>query len=265
MHSQTHIDDSLFHGHSSSFSDLIGGRLLPNSPDTPHGTTIVAARYCDGVLMAGDRRATMGNHIALHDVEKVFGADDSSIIGVAGAAGIAFEMVKLFQVELEHFEKLEGAELSFDGKANRLGALVRQHLPQAMSGLAVIPVFAGWDPSLRLGRMFTYDGTGGRYEEHSFAAVGSGAAYARASLKKLHDPEADELTTATVLLQSLFDAADDDAATSGIDLTRDVLPIVMRASSEGVARWSHEGVREVAERIVEARSRRHGGPKGASL
>lgn len=265
MHSETTSHNGLIQGASSSFSDLIGGRQFTAPADSPHGTTIVAARYADGVLVAGDRRATMGNHIALHDVEKVFGADTSTIIGIAGAAGLAFEMVKLFQVELEHFEKLEGAELSFDGKANRLGALIRQHLPQAMHGVTIIPLFAGWDVARGHGRMFTYDGTGGRYEEDAFAAIGSGASYARSSLKKLHDPEADEYTCAATLLQALFDAADDDAGTGGLDLTRNVLPIVMRASADGVARWQHEGVKEIAERVVAGRSQRHGGPKGAAL
>ncbi len=256
-------------GGSASFAELLRTEGtppgVPADAGGPHGTTIVAASYADGVVMAGDRRATMGNVIALHDVRKVFAADEESIIGIAGSAGVAKELVKLFQVELEHFEKVEGTRLSFEGKANRLGALLRAHLPSAMQGLTVLPLFAGWDRAAAAGRMFTYDPTGGRYEEHRHAALGSGAAYARSALKKLHDPDADELTTVTVLLQSLFDAADDDAATSGLDLTRGVMPVVMRASADGVVRWDPDRVRQVAEDIVAARARRHGGPKGGAL
>lgn len=230
-----------------------------------HGTTIVAARYRDGVVMAGDRRATMGTAIAMRDIEKVFGADDHSIVGVAGVAGIAVEMVRLFQVELEHFEKIEGTPLSFDGKANRLGAMLRGNLSQAMKGMVVLPLFVGWDERALRGRMFSYDATGGRYEEHEFCSVGSGAAFARGALKKLHDPDADERSAVAALLQSLYDAADDDSATSGLDLTRGIFPLVMRASAAGVARWSEAGVRELAETIVTARINRPDGPRGYAL
>lgn len=230
-----------------------------------HGTTIVAARYRDGVVMAGDRRATMGTAIAMRDIEKVFGADEHSIIGVAGVAGIAVELVRLFQVELEHFEKIEGSSLSFDGKANRLSAMLRGNLSQAMKGLVVLPLFVGWDERAHRGRMFSYDATGGRYEEQAFCSVGSGAAFARGALKKLHDPDADERSAVAALLQSLYDAADDDSATSGLDLTRGIFPLVMRASAAGVARWSEEGVRELAETIVSARAARPDGPRGYAL
>ena len=230
-----------------------------------HGTTIVAARYRDGVVMAGDRRATMGTAIAMRDIEKVFGADDHSIIGVAGVAGIAIELVRLFQVELEHFEKVEGSSLSFDGKANRLSAMLRGNLSQAMRGLVVLPLFMGWDERAQRGRMFSYDATGGRYEEHAYCSVGSGAAFARGALKKLHDPDADERSAVAALLQSLYDAADDDSATSGLALTRGIFPLVMRASQTGVARWSEDGVRELAETIIAARTARPDGPRGSAL
>ncbi len=230
-----------------------------------HGTTIVAARYRDGVVMAGDRRATMGSAIAMRDIEKVFSADDQSIIGVAGVAGIAIELVRLFQVELEHFEKVEGVGLSFDGKANRLGSLIRGNLAQAMQGMAVLPLFIGWDERAVRGRMFSYDATGGRYEEHEFCSVGSGSAFARGALKKLYDPEADEQSAVAALLQSLYDAADDDSATSGLDLTRGIFPLVMRANADGVARWSEQGVRELAEQIITARTGRPDGPRGYAL
>lgn len=255
-----------------SFADYVRSvspEALPAAPadafPTVHGTTIVAARYRDGVVMAGDRRATMGSAIAMRDIEKVFSADDQSIIGVAGVAGIAIELVRLFQVELEHFEKVEGVGLSFDGKANRLGSLIRGNLAQAMQGMAVLPLFIGWDERAVRGRMFSYDATGGRYEEHEFCSVGSGSAFARGALKKLYDPEADEQSAVAALLQSLYDAADDDSATSGLDLTRGIFPLVMRASADGVARWSEQGVRELAEQIITARTRRPDGPRGYAL
>ena len=150
-------------------------------PEIPHGTTIVAATFGDGVVMAGDRRATMGNIIAQRDIEKVFPADEFSCVGIAGAAGLAVELVRLFQVELEHYEKIEGTTLSLDGKANRLAALIRSNLGMAMQGLAVIPLFAGYDLHAGLGRIFSYDATGGRYEEQAFHSVGSGSVFARGS------------------------------------------------------------------------------------
>lgn len=254
---------SYLSGRDPSFARLLAESTPPapraDVPSGPHGTTIVAAQYAGGVVMAGDRRATMGNVIAVHDIRKVFGADEESVIGVAGAAGIAMELVKLYQVELEHFEKVEGTTLSFEGKSNRLGALLRSNLPQAMQGLAVLPLLVGWDAQQGRGRMFSYDGTGGRYEEQRFAAIGSGSSYARGALKKMHDPQADELGAVTVLLHALYDAADDDSATSGPDLARGILPVVMRASAEGVAQWEDDGVRKVAEAIAEERRRKFEG------
>src|SRR5207253_5822613 len=162
-----------------------GSRTLgPGTIDAPHGTTIVAVTFDGGVVMAGDRRATMGNIIAQRDIEKVFQADEHSCVGIAGTAGLAIELVRLFQVELEHYEKLQGATLSLEGKANRLSMMIRGNLPMAMQGLAVGPLFAGYDLDMGAGRIFSYDVTGGRYEEHSFHSVGSGSVFARGALKK---------------------------------------------------------------------------------
>ena len=169
---------------TSSFADFLSTQapdLLParrtvpqgHAGDlAPHGTTIVAATFPGGVVMAGDRRATMGNIIAQRDIEKVFPADEFSAVGIAGSAGLAVEMVRLFQTELEHYEKIEGTTLSMDGKANRLAALIRSNLGMAMQGLAVVPLFAGFDLTTDQGRIFSYDVTGGRYEETAFHAVG---------------------------------------------------------------------------------------------
>lgn len=259
-------------GNSSSFMDYVtrvapetlpGSR--PASKDAAHGTTIVTAAFNGGVLMAGDRRATLGSMIAMRDVEKVFGADRNSVIGVAGVAGLAVDLVRLFQVELEHYEKVEFAELSIDGKANRLGALLRANLPQAMQGMVVLPVFVGWDHDAGMGRMFSYDATGGRYEEQSFATVGSGSVFARGALKKLHDPMAGERDAALALLQSLYDAADDDSATSGLDLTRGILPLVMSVTAGGVRRLDSEELRPLAEEILAARVHRPDGPRAGAL
>lgn len=163
--------------------DLLPGGRTPTGDAShlaPHGTTIVSATYPGGVVMAGDRRATMGNMIAQRDIEKVYASDEYSLVGIAGAAGLAVEMVRLFRVELEHYEKIEGAPLSLDGKANRLANMIRGNLPMAMQGLAVLPLFAGWDLAAEQGRIWSYDATGGRYEETAFHAVGSGSIYARA-------------------------------------------------------------------------------------
>ena len=225
----------------------------------PHGTTIVALRTEGGVVMAGDRRATMGNIIAQHDIEKVFAADDFSVIGIAGTAGLAVELVRLFQVELEHYEKIEGVALSLDGKANRLASMLRGQLGMALQGLAVVPLFAGYDTARGGGRIFSYDVTGGRYEEHDFYAVGSGSAYARGSMKKLFRPDAPTSAGVDVALEALYDAADDDSATGGPDLARGIYPVVAVVDSGGSRILGESEVGPAVERIVSARRARLSG------
>jgi proteasome beta subunit len=256
----------------SSFSEMLtrvapgllpagqgGGTVAPVGELARHGTTIVAVTYPDGVIMAGDRRATMGNVIAQRDIEKVFPADEYSAVGIAGTAGLAHELVKLFQVELEHYEKIEGVTLSLDGKANRLGTMIRENLGMAMQGLAVVPMFAGWDPDTRVGRIFSYDVTGGRYEEHSFYAVGSGSAFARGSLKKLFREDLTEADAVGVAVDALYDAADDDSATGGPDLARGIYPVVADVTAEGYRRLPEQEVAAVVTAVVERRKTSPGG------
>jgi proteasome beta subunit len=213
--------------------------------------------------MAGDRRATMGNVIAQRDIEKVFPADEYSVVGIAGTAGLAVEMVRLFPTELEHYEKIEGSALSIDGKANRLAALIRSNLGLAMQGLAVVPLFAGYDVHAGQGRIISYDVTGGRYEETAFHSVGSGSMFARGALKKLYreDLSGDECVLAVV--QALYDAADDDSATGGPDLTRRIFPVVSLITAEGHRRLPDDQVAEVADRVVAGRMQRPDGPAAA--
>lgn len=261
---------------TSSFSDFLsvqapdllpGRRSMPagtNASDlAPHGTTIVAVTFPGGVVMAGDRRATMGNVIAQRDIQKVFPADEYSCVGIAGTAGLAVEMVRLFQTELEHYEKIEGITLSLDGKANRLAALIRSNLGMAMQGLAVVPLFAGFDLDAGLGRIFSYDVTGGRYEETSFHSVGSGSLFARGALKKLYRGDLDEAGAVTAVVQALYDAADDDSATGGPDMTRRIFPVVHVITADGGRRWSDDEVAAVADRVVGARMQRPDGPIAA--
>ena len=255
----------------SSFSDFLssaaphllpGGRTAPTSQvtDLPHGTTIVAATYDGGVIMAGDRRATVGNVIAQRDIRKVFQTDEFSCVGIAGTAGLAIEMVRLFQVELEHYEKLEGATLSLDGKANRLSAMIRNNLAMAMQGLAVVPLFAGYDLVAETGRIFSYDVTGGRYEQDSFHTVGSGSVFARGSLKKLYREGAGLDETVRALLQALYDAADDDSATGGPDLSRSIFPVVLAVSAEGTRTLTEDEIAGFMRDIVDQRASRPDGP-----
>ncbi|MFI0431643.1 MAG: proteasome subunit beta [Candidatus Nanopelagicales bacterium] len=227
----------------------------------PHGTTIVASTYDGGVVMAGDRRATIGNIIAQRDIEKVYAADQYSLVGIAGSAGIAMELVRIFQLELEHYEKIEGVPLSTVGKANRLSTLIRSNLGLAMQGLSVVPLFAGYDPGRHAGRIFSYDVTGGRYEEHDFYAVGSGSLFARGSLKKLYRPDHDRTTCAQVCVEALFDAADDDSATGGPDLLRAIYPIVAVADDSGVHMLSDAECGALVRTVVAARGLSPDGPK----
>ncbi len=257
---------------SSSFADflsvqapdLLPARRTPVSVtvplDAPHGTTIVAATFRDGVVMAGDRRATTGNIIAQRDFEKVFPADEYSCVGIAGSAGLAVEMVRLFQAELEHYEKIEGTTLSLDGKANRLSALLRGNLGMAMQGLAVVPLFAGFDLEASVGRIFSYDVTGGRYEEQAFHSVGSGSLFARGSLKKLYREGLTAEDCVTAAIQALYDAADDDSATGGPDMTRRIFPVVAVVTDKGFSKMSTDDVATIARRVVDARMLRPDGP-----
>jgi proteasome beta subunit len=226
----------------------------------PHGTTIVAADFAGGVIMAGDRRSTAGNVIAQRDIEKVFRSDDFSCIGIAGVAGIGLELVRLFQLELEHYEKLEGRTLSLEGKANRLAAFVRGNLGGAMQGLIVVPLFAGYDEETGNGRIFSYDAAGGRYEERNYHAIGSGSVFARGSLKKLYLAGMAEDEAITVCMHALYDAADDDSATGGPDLTRRIYPLVAVVTEDGFRRLTDDEAGEYAEAVVAERLQSPGGP-----
>jgi proteasome beta subunit len=247
---------------------LPGNRVLPPVQgviEAPHGTTIVAASFPGGVVLAGDRRATMGNMIAQRDIEKVFPADEYSAVGIAGTAGLAVEMVKLFQLELEHFEKVEGAQLSLEGKANRLSTMIRSNLGMAMQGLAVVPLFAGYDLDREKGRIFSYDVTGGRSEELGFAATGSGSVFARGSMKKLYRKDLSEQESTTLVIQALYDAADDDSATGGPDMARRIYPIVTVITEDGCRRLTDEESAELARTILEKRMEQPDGPRAALL
>ncbi|QTR03812.1 proteasome subunit beta, partial [Saccharothrix algeriensis] len=229
---------------SSSFTDFLRAQapeLLPSArgyPEgsvvqAPHGTTVVALTFKGGVVLAGDRRATMGNVIQpMRDMKKVFVTDDYSAVGIAGTAGIAIEIVRLFAVELRHYEKIEGVSLSLDGKANRLSAMIKGNLDAALAGLAVVPLFAGFDTDApdpdRAGRIVSYDVTGGRYEESlGYQAVGSGSLFAKSALKKLYDPDADAEAATRAAIEALYDAADDDTGTGGPDIARRIYPSVV--------------------------------------
>jgi proteasome beta subunit len=248
------LDDAFLSAGSSSFTEFVSayrpellpaGRRLPSgaSIEAPHGTTIVSLLFDGGVVMAGDRRATMGNVIANRDMEKVFAADDYSVVGIAGTAGIAIELVRLYQVELEHYEKIEGAIMSLEGKANRLASMIRGNLALAMQGLTVVPTYAGFDLESATGRIYSYDVTGGCYIEGGHHSTGSGSVFARGALKKLWRPGLEEQQAVSVAVEALYDAADDDSATGGPDLGRQIWPTV--------AVVDHSGARFVAQDVLE--------------
>jgi len=212
------------------------------------------------VVMAGDRRATAGNMIAQRDVEKVFRADEFSAVAIAGTAGIGMEIVRLFQVEIEHYEKMEGRTLSLEGKANRLATMIRANLGMAMQGLVAVPLFAGYDTEREVGRIFSYDPAGGRYEEHEHHSIGSGSVFARGALKKLWRPDLSAQDAALVCVQALYDAADDDSATGGPDLIRKIYPVVATVTADGFRRLPEEEVGELARIVVDGRHDSPGGP-----
>ena len=229
-------------------------------PDLPHGTTIIAVEFDSGVIMVGDRRSTAGSMIAQRDIEKVFRSDDFSCVGISGVAGIGLELVRLFQLELEHYEKLEGRTLSLDGKANRLASFVRGNIGGAMQGLVVVPLFAGFDEEAGKGRIFSYDVAGGRYEERKFHAIGSGSVFARGSLKKLYIEGMASDDAVLMCMQALYDAADDDSATGGPDLTRRIYPVIAVIDADGFRRLTDEEAGQYAQAVVGERMTSPGGP-----
>nr|WP_204027916.1 proteasome subunit beta [Sinosporangium siamense] len=262
----------LFHNTGSpSFTEFVGAYapgLLPSretlaapvGDQIPHATTIVAATCAGGVVMAGDRRATSGNFISQRDMEKVFRADDHSCLGIAGAASIGIEMARLYRVELEHYEKLEGRTLSVVGKANRLSAMIRGNLAMAMQGMVVVPIFAAYDPDKDAGRIFGYDVGGGPYEQQQFHSIGSGSIFARGSLKKLYREGASPEDTVLACVQALYDAADDDSATGGPDVTRRIWPVVAVITADGFRRLSDEEVQGYVQTMLEGRMSDPDGP-----
>ncbi|GAA1754226.1 proteasome subunit beta [Nonomuraea sp. AD125B] len=257
---------------SSSFTEFVSSyapELLPRRDEVlatpigdqvPHATTIVAATFAGGVIMAGDRRATSGNVISQRDVQKVFRTDDYSCMGIAGTASTGIEFARLFRVELEHYEKLEGRTMSVAGKANRLATMIRGNLGMAMQGLVVVPLFAAYDPDKDEGRIFSYDVAGGPYERERFDAIGSGSIFARGSLKKLYRDGASADDMAMTLIQALYDAADDDSATGGPDVTRKIWPVVGVIDADGFRRLTDEQVAGYVDQMLEARMISPDGP-----
>ncbi len=223
----------------SSFPELLRRVGLGTEPpgdgtiDVPHATTCVALRYADGVVMAGDRRATAGNLISHRAMEKVVQADRFSGVAIAGAAGPAMEMIRLFQLQLEHYEKVEGSHLSLEGKANQLSMMVRGNLPAAMQGMVVVPIFAGYDRRRDVGRLFAYDVTGGRYEEREYVATGSGSLHAGTVIKVGYRSDLSRDDAIDLAVRSLWEAADADSATGGPDALRGIYPIVATVTADG--------------------------------
>jgi proteasome beta subunit len=228
-----------------------GGQLV-----IPHATTCVAFRYVDGVVMAGDRRATSGNWISHRSMEKVLPADRHSGVAIAGAAGPAMEMVKLFQLQLEHYEKVEGSSLSLEGKANQLSAMVRANLPAAMQGMVVVPIFAGYDTRELTGRLFAYDVTGGRYEERDQVATGSGSMQAATVVKVGYREGLSRNESIELCVKALWEAAEADSATGGPDPLRGIYPVVATISANGFERVDDDELRERFEAVMAAERER---------
>ncbi|OBJ82457.1 proteasome subunit beta [Mycobacterium asiaticum] len=254
----------------SSFADFLrrqAPELLPASisgapvsDQLPHGTTIVALKYPGGVLIAGDRRATQGNMIAGRDVRKVYITDDYTATGIAGTAAIAVEFARLYAVELEHYEKLEGVPLTFAGKVNRLAIMVRGNLPAAMQGLVALPLLVGYDIAAAdpegAGRIVSFDAAGGwNIEEEGYQSVGSGSIFAKSSMKKLYSQVTDAGSALRVAVEALYDAADDDSATGGPDLVRGIYPTAVTIDADGAIDISERRIAELARDVIESRSR----------
>jgi proteasome beta subunit len=259
---------SSFAGFLSSYApQLLPGASLPDFPEAgdlagalPHATTIVAVVCEEGVVLASDRRATAGNMISKRDVEKVFRCDEFSAVGIAGVLTLGLEFARLFQVELEYYEKIEGRFLSLERKANRLAAMIRGNLGLAMQGLVLVPLLAGYDLDSGAGRIFSYDPAGGPSEEHRFYSIGSGSVFARGALKKLYTKDMTASQAVLCCLQGLYDAADDDSATGGPDMARRIFPVVTTVTGDGFRRLPEAEVAEVAQRVIADRMDSPDGP-----
>ena len=237
-----------------AFAQLQATVSAESAAAMPHGTTILGLKYADGVIVAGDRRATAGYTIAEDKMRKVFAADDFSAIAIAGTAGMAIEMVKLFQLELEHYEKLTGDRLSLEGKANRLAQLIRQNFPLAMQGLVVVPLFGGYDERREEGRLFYYDATGGRWEEDDYQATGSGSQPAKNSLKKRWKPGLSRADAVRVAAEALLDASEDDVATGGPNPNRHIYPNMLAVTVDGADEVPEAEVAAAVAAVLEGRS-----------
>jgi len=264
-------ETSAFSG-NSSFSEFLrrqAPELLPAGATAdaaragdslPHGTTIVALRYPGGVLIAGDRRSTQGNMIAGRDVQKVYITDDYTATGIAGTAALAVEFARLYAVELEHYEKLEGVPMTFAGKVNRLAIMVRGNLGAALQGFVALPLLVGSDTAApdanAAGRIVSFDAAGGWHiEDEGYQAVGSGSLFAKASMKKLYPAVADADSALKVAIESLYDAADDDSATGGPDLVRGIFPTAVTIGADGAQEVPGELVERLARDVIAARTR----------
>ena len=262
------LESSSFAGFLSSYApQLLPGGSLRNFPEASgtadaltHATTIVAVVCDEGVVLASDRRATAGNLISKRDVEKVLRCDQFSAVGIAGVLALGLEFARLFQVELEHYEKMEGRSLSLEGKANRLAAMIRGNLGLAMQGLVVVPILAGYDLDSGAGRIFSYDPTGGPSEEHRFYSIGSGSVFARGALKKLYTEDMPANEAVLCCLNALYDAADDDSATGGPDMARRIFPVVTTLTGDGFRRLPEAEVAEAVQRVVADRMDSPDGP-----
>ncbi len=262
------LESSSFAGFLSSYApQLLPGGSLRDFPEASgtagaltHATTIVAVVCDEGVVLASDRRATAGNVISKRDVEKVFRCDQFSAVGIAGVLALGLEFARLFQVELEHYEKMEGRSLSLEGKANRLAAMIRGNLGLAMQGLVVVPILAGYDLDSGAGRIFSYDPTGGPSEEHRFYSIGSGSVFAQGALKKLYTEHMPTNEAVLCCLNALYDAADDDSATGGPDMARRIFPVVTTVTGDGFRRLPEAEVAEAVQRVVADRMESPDGP-----
>jgi len=270
--------DGLMDRKTSSFADYLASHspdLLPgrapgsavshaaDSPavrDLPHATTIVAAVCHQGVVLAGDRRATLGSMIAKRDVEKVFRSDEFSAVAYAGTGSVGIEFIRLFQVELEHYEKMEGRPLSLEGKANRLAWMIRGNLAAAMQGFIVVPLFVGYDEDAGQGHIFSFDVAGGPYEEQRFYSIGSGSVFARGSLKKLYVDDMPVTDAVLACVQALYDAADDDSATGGPDLTRRIFPVIATVTADVFRKLPEAESEQYTQQVVQERLSAPDGP-----
>lgn len=232
------------------------GSGLPFEPT--EGTTILALRYRDGVMVAGDRRATAGHTVLYDRADKVIPIDDYSLMAISGSPAMAFEIARILEHSFQYHRRRQLQEMSIEAKLRRLSLLIRDNLPMAVQGIgAVIPIFATYDQEADLGRIYFYDVLGAQFEVADFATTGSGSSAVRGAMYYMNrwgGPPFSQLSREDAVglsLRLLFTASEYDSATGRYESSAGVYPTVKTITSGGQEDIDLDELRALHERFLD--------------